>query len=258
MTDPWERRLRRAAELESAWPFAREILRFFRTLTEFQREVHRLVSDPAIQCALDDDDFLPLLPPAMKLFDLVQEAGPPELARSAAELERAPEGEKLRLLQDFVHRQGETEGVRSFFPRVLLQPPAMLRANRGGDSDLPSGVCPGCGRPALVSVLREDKLAETVRRSLVCSFCSIEWEFPRVLCPKCREERPEQLPRFTALEIPWMRVDACDTCRAYLKSVDLTKCPDADPVVDELASTPLDVIAREHGYSKLAPNLAGL
>ena len=188
----------------------------------------------------------------------MQEAGPPELARAAAELERAPEAEKLRLLSDYVHRQGETEGVRAFFPRVLLQPPAMLRADRGSHSDLPSGVCPGCGRSALVSVLREDRLAETVRRSLVCSFCSIEWEFPRVLCPKCREERPEQLPRFTAQEIPWMRVDACDTCRAFLKSIDLTKCPDAHPVVDELASTPLDVIAHEHGYSKLAPNLAGL
>jgi hypothetical protein len=32
---------------------------------------------------------------------------------------------------------------------------------------------------------------------------------------------------------------------------------DAEPVVDELASTPLDVIAREHGYTKIAPNLAG-
>ena len=35
MTDVWERRLRRAAQLETEWPFARDILRFFRTLTEF-------------------------------------------------------------------------------------------------------------------------------------------------------------------------------------------------------------------------------
>ena len=258
MTDVWERRLRRAAQLEKEWPFALDLLRFFRSLTEFQREVHRLVSDPAIRCALDDDDLLPLLPPAMKLFDLVQEHGPPELARRAAELEKAPEDLKIRLLSEFLHRPGEMDAVTAFFPRVLLQPRAMLQAARGGDSDLPSGACPSCGRAPLVSVLREDKLAETLRRTLACSFCSTEWDFPRVVCPKCREERPEKLPRFTAMEIPWMRVDACDTCRAYLKSVDLTKCPDAEPEVDELASTPLDVIAHEHGYSKLAPNLAGL
>jgi len=258
MTDVWERRLRRARELEDTWTFAREILRFFRTLTEFQREVHRLASDPAVRCSLDDDDFLPLLPPARKLFGIVQEAAPEALARAAGELERAPEEETLGLLADFVHRQGEADGVRSFFPRVLLGPCWGIPTEPAGDHDLASGACPACGRPPLASVLREDPLAETVRRTLLCSFCGGEWAFPRVLCPRCREERPEQLPRLTAIEIPWMRVDACDTCRSYLKSIDLTKCPGADPVVDELASTPLDVIAREHGYSKLAPNLAGV
>ena len=258
MTDVWERRLRRAEQLEKEWPFARDILRFFRTLTDFQREVYRLVSDPAIHCALDDGDLLPLLPPAMKLFDLVQEHGPKELAQAAGDLERAPQEEKLRLLSDYLHRPGDLDAVASFFPRVLLQPRALATAGPAADADLPSGSCPGCGRSPLASVLREDKQAETVRRSLVCSFCSAEWDFPRVLCPRCREERPEKLPRFTAIEVPWMRVDACDTCRTYLKSVDLTRNPDAEPVVDELASTPLDVIARERGYTKLAPNLAGL
>ena len=73
-----------------------------------------------------------------------------------------------------------------------------------------------------------------------------------------REEKPEKLPRYTAQEIPWMRVEACDSCGKYLKSVDLTLNWDAEPVVDELASTPLDVIAHEHGYAKIAPNLAGI
>jgi FdhE protein len=110
----------------------------------------------------------------------------------------------------------------------------------------------------LASVLREDKQADTVRRSLLCSLCGAEWGFPRVLCPACREERPDKLPRYTAQEIPWMRVEACDTCGKYLKSVDLTQNWEAEPLVDELASTPLDVIAREHGYTKIAPNLAGI
>jgi FdhE protein len=79
-----------------------------------------------------------------------------------------------------------------------------------------------------------------------------------VVCPRCREERPEKLPRYTAQEIPWMRVEACDTCRTYLKSADLTVNAHVEPVVDELASVPLDVIAREAGYSKLAANLAGV
>ena len=66
------------------------------------------------------------------------------------------------------------------------------------------------------------------------------------------------MPRYTAQEIPWVRVEACDSCMKYLKAVDLTKNPDAEPIVDELASTPLDIIARERGYTKLVPNLAGV
>jgi FdhE protein len=258
MTDVWERRLRRAEQLEKEWPFAADLLRFFRTLTQFQSDVYRLVSDPAIRCALDDGDLLPLLPPAMKLFDLVQEHGPETLAGAAGELERGSQEETLRLLSDFLHRSGELDPLVSFFPNVLLQPRAMTIAGGDEEADLPSGACRHCGRAPLVSVLREDKVAETVRRTLVCSFCSAEWEFPRVLCPRCREERPAKLPRLTAIEVPWMRVDACDTCRTYVKSIDLTRNPDAEPVVDELASTPLDVIARERGYTKLATNLAGL
>ena len=118
--------------------------------------------------------------------------------------------------------------------------------------------CPYCGGAALVGLLREDRSAGARRRTLQCSLCSREWDCARVLCPACGEERPEKLPRYEAEEIPWLRVEACDSCRKYLKAVDFTKGPEAEPVVDELASTPLDVVARELRYAKLAPNLAGL
>jgi formate dehydrogenase maturation protein FdhE len=52
-------------------------------------------------------------------------------------------------------------------------------------------------------------------------------------------------------------VDVCDTCHTYLKSVDLTKTGLAVAVVDELATIPLDLWAREHGYEKLQMNLLG-
>jgi formate dehydrogenase maturation protein FdhE len=41
-----------------------------------------------------------------------------------------------------------------------------------------------------------------------------------------------------------VRVDVCDTCHSYLKSIDLTKTGLAVPVVDELATMPLDLWAR--------------
>jgi FdhE protein len=56
---------------------------------------------------------------------------------------------------------------------------------------------------------------------------------------------------------PHIRIEACDTCRRYLLNIDLAADPAAVPVVDELAALPLDLYARERGYSKIIPNLMG-
>jgi FdhE protein len=54
-----------------------------------------------------------------------------------------------------------------------------------------------------------------------------------------------------------MRIEACETCRCYLLNVDIAADPTAVPVVDELAALPLDLYARERGFSKIIPNLMG-
>jgi formate dehydrogenase maturation protein FdhE len=239
MPDIFEKRIRRAEFLQKEWPFAADVLDFYRAVTAFQRG---MVAHPR--------------PPETafrELLELVRRHGPPplaEIAERGPSLPAEPPGPDadpaLALLVTLIHQPAAMlEAVKT------PQDPSWNPGEAGGD-------CPRCGRPPLVGVLREDKAAEAVRRSLVCSYCSLEWDFPRILCPACREEKPEKLPRYSAQEIPWMRVEACDSCGKYLKSVDLTLNWDADPVVDELASTPLDVIAREHGYAKISPNLAGI
>ena len=67
--------------------------------------------------------------------------------------------------------------------------------------------------------------------------CAHEWTFRRVYCPACGEEREPQMAYYSAPEIAQVRVDVCDTCHTYLKSIDLTKLGLAVPVVDELATT---------------------
>ncbi len=95
-------------------------------------------------------------------------------------------------------------------------------------------------------------------RFLLCSFCLAEWEFRRILCAGCGEEDYRKLPVYTASDFDYIRVECCDTCKQYLKTVDLTKNGLADGVVDEIASAPLDLWAREQGYSKLELNLVGM
>jgi len=53
-------------------------------------------------------------------------------------------------------------------------------------------------------------------------------------------------------------VECCDTCHTYIKSIDLSKNGLADPLVDELASVPLDLWAQDRGYAKLHPNLLAM
>lgn len=253
MADVFEKRLRRAEHLAQEWPFAAELLRFYSGIFRIQQAVY-----------LDRGPSGPLLF-MDQLIVWIEQHGFPHLVEAAETLKPLSFPERVKAFGEFLELDPAIPVAEpdNFLWMVLAQSSEMRssldpRKPPEPPPPEPARACPRCRRCPVVSLLREDKAAETVRRSLVCSRCCLEWDFPRVLCPNCDEEHPEKLPRYTAQEIPWMRVEACDTCRKYLKSVDLTLNWDADPVVDELASTPLDVIAREHGYTKIAPNLAGI
>jgi FdhE protein len=267
MPDLFEQRLRRTSTLMQSWPHAVDVLGFFRRVTVLQQEIHRTLEEIASRDPEGHDLFLmePFLKPALQLLET---EGPPALASRAVELSSRPYSEWLDFLT--MLRAGVEGNVQEGDPlddpaswcvsRIVVQPYLTSLRRRHPSANAPKSPsrCSFCAGRPLVSVLREDRNAETVRRTLICGLCSTEWDFARVLCPACDEENPEKLPRYTAQEIPWMRVEACDSCGKYLKSVDLTLNGDAEPVVDELASTPLDVIAHEHGYVKITPNLAGI
>jgi FdhE protein len=80
----------------------------------------------------------------------------------------------------------------------------------------------------------------------------------RIRCPSCGEAEPEKLPYFHDETRAAFRIEACETCKRYLKSIDLTL--DARPIaeVDDLVSLSLDLWAQEHGYTRIEPGLAGI
>lgn len=93
---------------------------------------------------------------------------------------------------------------------------------------------------------------------MICSFCLAEWEFRRLVCPGCGEENDRKLPIFTADTFNYIRLECCESCKTYIKTIDLTKKGRAEPLVDELASAPLDLWIAERGYAKLQKNLLGM
>jgi FdhE protein len=152
----------------------------------------------------------------------------------------------------FLSEPASDEG--KFFWRVLMKPYAEHFRKPPGDEVGPT--CPSCGSRPVVGVLRGE--GDGARRALVCHLCALEWPYRRVICPNCGEEDKEKLPVYVAAEIDHIRVEACDTCRAYLKSVDLTKDGFAVPDVDEIATVALNLWAEEHGYTKIETNVLGM
>ena len=141
---------------------------------------------------------------------------------------------------------------------MFLQPYAEYLADHTAWT-LPDGTpsaCPLCGGKPQVGALRPE--GDGGKRSLICSLCATEWTYRRIVCPRCGEEDVQKLAVYSAKEFSHVRVEACDTCNTYIKTVDLTKDGRAVPVVDELATIPLNLWAIEHGYLKLQNNLLGI
>jgi len=243
----WDLRIQRARKLAETHTAASEILRFYGEVAEFQKGVYEKLP-PARPQRLELAVLLPHFP---ALLSLVQRTGPAPLARTAEELARNRAQWQSLLTNQDADEQG------AFFARAMLQPYFEYQAGESGvatTSVQPD--CPFCGERPQVAVLRGE--GDGGKRSLVCSLCATEWDFRRLLCPNCGEETERNLPVYVAEGFPHVRIEACDTCRTYIKSVDLTKNGLAVPVVEELATLALNLWAEEHQYVKLQLNLLGM
>lgn len=257
-----QRRIARAEELATQYPLAAEMLRFFVPVARFQDESY-CSAEKALKTQEQSVSFAqPLATGVVERFPgflaLVEEIGPGPVAAAARELRNGTADAHRELLNAFWIRAGAPgsgDGDTEFFARAFLQPYAeFVRERAGKQQKEPTPcLCPFCSRRPGVGVLRP--LGDGGQRSLVCSFCLGEWEFRRIVCPGCGEEDHSKLPVYTAEEFAHVRVECCDRCRQYIKTVDLTRNGLADPVVDEIASIPLDLWAQQHGYAKLQVNL---
>jgi len=273
MKSAWDTRIRRATELISAYPFAAEGLRFYAQIAMLQQQLHsELGRSPDDFFLAESSGWERLNPSALparfsRFLTNVSQVAPAVLARAASDLLQRGSASWLRLLEEFWQTprtsfdDDETQEAvlaHRSLAWLFLQPFAEYLASRrnGVVVDESAVRCPLCGGAPIVGVLRAE--GDGAKKSLICMLCAHEWAFRRIYCPSCGEERESHMAFYSAPEIPHVRVDVCDTCRTYLKSVDLTKTGLAVPIVDELATLPLDLWAREQGYRKLQVNIVGI
>jgi FdhE protein len=248
----WDQRTRRADELAAAHPFAAKVLRFFHRVATFQKGLYWYLHESS---ATDLDALLPKFP---EFLSEIETGAPEPVAQSAREWEKQDADRSRELLA--LHWRSPSPGAspEALLAWLFLQPYAehLAEHTNGVAEKAASALCPFCSRKPAVGVLRQE--GDGAKRSLICSMCATEWPFGRILCAACGEESVDKLAIYTAEQFGHVRVEACDTCGCYIKTVDLTKNGRAVPIVDELATIPLNLWAREHHYVKVQTNILGI
>ena len=267
---PWQQRIGRAEHLAEQHAFAAETLAFYGRVAKFQESLYQRLENKvptdsrggtgsfSVPLAVSENaaagsELVASLP---SFFDLLEKDAPAALAEVARGLRNS--NSHTDLLNRSWTNIDSPASPAEFIVLAFLQPYAeLLRARSSLHLEsYTASLCPFCNRKPALGTLRQ--LGDAGKRNLVCGFCLAEWEFRRVVCPGCGQEDHAKLPVYTAESFPYIRVECCDTCQTYIKSIDLTKNGLAVPLVDELASIPLNLWAQERGYGKLQLNLLGM
>ena len=282
---PWAERRRRTADLRRRHTFAGELLDFYGALLAVQEDAFeeaRLAS-PRV------GDLVPYVAETVvpAVVDVSLAAGPVKLRDAVAHcLETA---EPHDLVSAWVAGNNQ-DMVERYLARASLGPVLEALGPEAAASCIglrDKRHCPSCGGPPQLSFFAQaDEDLASGGRFLVCARCHAGWGYPRMTCPGCGEASSAHLPIFNEegtasgergsvvrglqgrlvdsdggaehkAVFPHIRVEACETCRQYLLNVDLATDPKAVPLVDELAALPLDLYARDRGFSKITPNLMG-
>lgn len=173
-----------------------------------------------------------------------------ELAPEAA-LRALPEGDDA-LLAAWRSRMPASPRALDFLVTSALSP-SLQAASRSLAERLPKdlphehGHCPLCGSLPYISLLRDKE----GKRYGVCSFCGFEHRIRRIACPFCDEADQGKLKLFRVAEYPGVRVDVCDTCNMYIKTLDQRELDGPQmPALDDMATVALDVLAMGQGFKR--------
>jgi formate dehydrogenase maturation protein FdhE len=251
-------RAERAETLAKVSDVAREPLLFAAALNRAQGEaVGKLLASHRVRAWTGriEQDRAQIGAHAQGVLEAIGRSGPSGIAERARRF-----GETLRTEgEDHLERYlaGENDEylcravLRPYFELLAALDIAPLALGRSGD-------CPFCHGAAWISIRRASPESDGALSFAGCALCGRERQVARIRCLACGKTDPDALPVYQSTAHLIARIEACDTCRAYVKSIDLTEDARPIPEIDELASISLDLWAAEQGYRRLEPGLAGL
>lgn len=115
-------------------------------------------------------------------------------------------------------------------------------------------VCPCCGSHPVASILRP--VAGAFQRYLVCSLCAAEWNYSRIKCVACGNDKDIEYLNADQMGEA-LKAECCPQCNTYTKLMYTDKDPHLEAVADDLASIGLDfAIADTTDFMRATINLA--
>jgi FdhE protein len=90
-------------------------------------------------------------------------------------------------------------------------------------------------------------------RRLACGCCGTRWRFKRIGCPYCGNEAPGRIDVFEIEGEAGLRLDVCQDCKGYVKTVARERPPDL--LLADWSTIHLDALAREKGFRRMGTSL---
>ncbi|WP_374711971.1 formate dehydrogenase accessory protein FdhE [Symbiobacterium terraclitae] len=110
--------------------------------------------------------------------------------------------------------------------------------------------CPVCGAAPDLCRIDSDNI-----RHLHCPRCDTQWEHHRLTCAVCGTDDVKQVSILTLAGLePW-RVEVCDLCGGYIKTLDQRHgghlaMPRVDLYLEDARTLQLDLLAEQEGYRR--------
>jgi len=277
----------RIAWFREKMPVYRQLLDFYEGIREAQNEIKTTIDIPPIEIErnlkknkfregvplLNKEDFHVDVLTAQKIFESVLRLGekaPPKLRKEMEKIKQAVLQKALdieavlsdyldeKFLQDTAYQLKIDYPAFSFLVRTSVESSikanasAYLRNVRQFKEPIPldiwsKGYCPICGSAPYMALFGKDG----GKRYVLCSFCGHEWRMQRLICPFCGNNDHNTLRYFFADGNEVYRVDLCDQCHQYIKTVD-SRSLEYEPVLalEDLVTLHLDILASQQGFQR--------
>ena len=275
--------LKTIEDYKSANPHYTELLDIMADILILREEYRNSMKDP-IFCVEENlitkkmEGGLPLIDFMGKEYDLtrpkeyfnslisIAEKRMPEVAQNIIDIIKSQQFDWEKMIRaSFDHKTEETDAQEllagreaeenidliDLFTEESLRPELESIAEKYGEiiekSNWSEGYCPICGKEPKIGEIRDE---EEGKRYLFCHQCGFKWHFHRIKCPFCGNEEQHSLAYFEVEGEERYRVDVCNKCRRYIKTVELPKSseePNLD--VEDIATLHLDMIAYDEGYN---------